>query len=290
MTMLVRLVRRAVLVVAAMISIAGAAAEETPVWKALPTPAALPTPDESGLAAVNDIQMYYAIFNKGGGDPILLLHGGLANSDYWGDQVPAFAKDHEVIVADSRGHGRSTRSAEPYSYGLMASDVVALLDTLKVDKVNLVGWSDGGIIGLDIAMNHPERLKKLFAFGANSNVAGLKPTVETDEVFNRYVGIAGGDYAKISPTPTEFDAFVNQIVEMWNTQPDYSAEQLAKITTPTVIADGAYEEAIRPEHTEELAKAIPGARLLILPDVSHFAHWQNPELYNKAVLDFIDGP
>ena len=234
--------------------------------------------------------MYYAIFNKGGGDPILLLHGGLANSDYWGDQVPAFAKDHEVIVADSRGHGRSTRSAEPYSYGLMASDVVALLDYLKVDKVNLVGWSDGGIIGLDIAMNHPERLKKLFAFGANSNVAGLKPTVETDEVFNRYVGIAGGDYAKISPTPTEFDAFVNQIVEMWNTQPDYSAEQLAKITTPTVIADGAYEEAIRPEHTEELAKAIPGARLLILPDVSHFAHWQNPELYNKAVLDFIDGP
>ena len=57
-----------------------------------------------------------------------------------------------------------------------------------------------------------------------------------------------------------------------------------------MIADGAYEEAIRPEHTEELAKAIPGARLLILPDVSHFAHWQNPELYNKAVLDFIDGP
>jgi pimeloyl-ACP methyl ester carboxylesterase len=285
MRTLLRLALVATLAVAAL----PATADDTPQWKTLPPPAAMPVPDESGLAPVNDIKMYYAIFNKGGGNPILLLHGGLANTEYWGSQIADFAKAHEVIVADSRGHGRSTRSAQPFGYALMASDVIGLLDYLKVDKVNLVGWSDGGIIGLDIAMNHPERLIKLFAFGANSVVDGVKPEVETDPVFNQYVGLAGADYARISPTPGEFEAFVNQIVEMWKTQPNYSAADLGRITTPTVIADGEYEEAIKPEHTAQLAKEIPGAKLLILPDVSHFAHLQNPALYNTAVLDFIDG-
>ncbi|HMN86217.1 MAG TPA: alpha/beta hydrolase [Bauldia sp.] len=275
----------------ALVSVAAlpAAADDTPVWKTVPAPAAMPKPDESGLAPVNDIKMYYAIFNKGGGNPILLLHGGLGNADFWGSQIADFAKDHEVIVADSRGHGRSTRSEQPFGYALMASDVIALLDYLKVDKVNLVGWSDGGIIGLDIAMNHPDRLIKLFAFGANSTIDGVNPEVGNDPVFNTYIEQAGADYARISPTPGEFEAFVNQIVKMWETQPNYSAADLARITTPTAIADGQYEEAILPAHTAKLAKEVPGATLVILPDTSHFAHLQNPAEYNKAVLDFIDG-
>jgi len=93
-------------------------------------------------------------------------------TDTWGNQVPVLAKAHEVIVADSRGHGRSTRSGKPFGYKLMADDYLALLDHLKIDKVALVGWSDGGIIGLDIAMRHPERIIKLWAFGANAAVTG----------------------------------------------------------------------------------------------------------------------
>jgi pimeloyl-ACP methyl ester carboxylesterase len=104
----------------------------------LPKPAALPMADESGLAPVDDIQMWYAIFNKSGSNPVLLIHGGLINADTWGNQVPVLAKTHQVIVADSRGHGRSTRSSKPFGYELMADDYLALLDHLKIDKVAIV--------------------------------------------------------------------------------------------------------------------------------------------------------
>ena len=281
---------RALVVLAlAMIAAATASmAHAEDLWKTLPDPKPLPTPVQSGYVPVGGVKIWYATF--GAGSPVLLLHGGLANSDYWGDQVPALVADHhQVIVIDTRGHGRSTRDPAPFSYGQFASDALAVLDHLKIDKVALVGWSDGGITGLDIAINHPERLSKLWAFGANYNVSGLKPDVDKDPVFSRYIEKAGADYAKISPTPDDYEGFVNQIIGLWNRQPDYKPEQLAKITTPTVIADGAYDEGIKREHTEEMAKLIPGAKLLILPDVSHFAHWQNPALYNKELLAFIDG-
>src|SRR5262249_12968008 len=100
---------------------ASAFAEEPPRWMTLPPTPALPTPQKSGRAPVNGISIFYATF--GSGDPVLLLHGGLANSDYWVHQIPALAEHHRVIVMDSRGHGRSTRNAEPFGYALMASDV-----------------------------------------------------------------------------------------------------------------------------------------------------------------------
>jgi pimeloyl-ACP methyl ester carboxylesterase len=257
------------------------------LWMQLPALAPLPEAKQSGYAPVNGIQLYYAIYGEG--PPLIMLHGGLANTEYFGNQIPVFAKQYTVIAVDSRGHGRSTRDAQPYGYGLMASDVVALMDYLKIPKASIVGWSDGGIIGIDIAMNHSEHLDKLFAFGANTNVAGLKPDIDKNPTFAKYIENAGKDYVRLSKTPTEYDAFVAQISNMWATQPDYKPEQLAKIAAPVAIADGEHDEAIRQEHDVEMAKAIPGAKLIILPDVSHFAFLQNPELFNKAVLDFLAG-
>ncbi len=265
--------------------LAGSSAQADELWQQLPPPAAMPAPEQSGYAPVNDIQMYYATFGQG--EPVILLHGGLGNADYWGNQVPALAAHYRVIVADSRGHGRSTRSAKPYSYRLMASDVLALMDYLKLDQAAIVGWSDGGIIGLDLAMNHPERLTGLFAFGANFNPAGLRDDVAANPTFNRYIEQAGRDYRRLSKTPDEYDAFVEQISAMWSSEPDYAPAELATISVPTMIADGAHDEGIRQEHTKELAALIPGATLLILPDVSHFAMWQNPAEFNQAVLDFL---
>lgn len=257
------------------------------LWQQLPALTPLPEAKQSGYAPVNGIELYYAIYGEG--PPLIMLHGGLANTEYFGNQIPVFAKQYTVIAVDSRGHGRSSRDAKPYSYGLMASDVVALMDYLKIPKASIVGWSDGGIIGLDIAMNHPDRLDKLFAFGANTNVAGLKPNIDKDPVFSKYIENAGKDYARLSKTPTEYESFVKQISEMWATQPDYKPEQLAKIKSPVAIADGEHDEAIRQEHDVEMANAIPGAKLIILPGVSHFAFLQNPDMFNKAVLDFLAG-
>jgi pimeloyl-ACP methyl ester carboxylesterase len=109
----------------------------------------------SGMAPVDDIQMYYAIYGEG--DPVLLIHGGLGNADEFGFQVTALAENHEVIVADGRGRGRSTSSDKPYSLARMADDYLALVDHLGIDKVAVVGCSDGAVIGLDIAIRHPER-------------------------------------------------------------------------------------------------------------------------------------
>jgi pimeloyl-ACP methyl ester carboxylesterase len=235
---------------------------------------------------VNGIDMYFATY--GSGKPVLLIHGGLGNADIWAAQVADLMKDHLVIVADSRGHGRSTRTQEPFGYDLMSSDYLALLDYLKIEKVDLVGWSDGGMIGLDIAMSHPERLNHLFAQAANITTDGVDPAVATDAVFGSYIEWMGREYAKMSPTPDQFDAFVAQISEMWATQPNWTDAQVAAITVPTAVVAGEYDEAILRPHTEKIASLIPSAKLVILPGVSHFAMLQAPEEYTAAVRALID--
>lgn len=255
-------------------------------WMAIPAAAAMPTPVSTGMAPVNGIDMYYATY--GAGEPVLLIHGGLGHSDLWAAQVADLMTDHLVIVADSRGHGRSGRTADPFGYDLMASDFLALLDFLKIEKTDLVGWSDGGIIGLDIAMTHPERLNSLFAHAANITTDGVDPSVATDEVFGAYIGLMAGDYARLSPTPGEFDGFVTQISEMWATQPNWTDDAVARITVPTTIAVGEYDEAILRAHTEKMAGLIPGSALVILPTVSHFAMLQAPAEYNAAIRAAID--
>lgn len=265
--------------------VAGAAAAEER-WQTLPEPAAMPAATESGYAKVNGIDMYYATY--GAGDPVLLIHGGLGHANIWASQVAELSKTHKVIVADSRGHGRSTRDAQPFGYDLMASDYLALLDYLKIDKTAIVGWSDGGIIGIAIAMTNPERVTKLYAQAANVTVDGVDPGVMTNKTFAAYIERSGRDYRKLSKTPDEYDAFVTQISQMWMSQPAWTKQELAKITTPTAIVLGDHDEAITRAHTEYIASAIPGATLVILPNASHFAMLQAPDEYTKSVVDFID--
>ena len=255
-------------------------------WMTVPDAPAMPTAASSGMADVNGISMYYATY--GAGNPVLLIHGGLGHADIWANQVIDLMADHLVIVADSRGHGRSTRNADPYGYDLMAADYLALLDFLNIDKVDLVGWSDGGIIGIDIAMTHPDRVDQVFAQAANITTDGVDPDVATDPVFGAYIEAMAVDYAAMSPTPTEFDPFVAQISNMWATEPNWTDAQMAAITVPVQVVVGDYDEAILRAHSEHMAEVIPGAELVILPDASHFAMLQAPAEYTAAVRAFID--
>jgi pimeloyl-ACP methyl ester carboxylesterase len=258
-------------------------------WETLPPTPSLPKPLSSGFAPVDDIRMFYAVF--GDGPPLLLLHGGLANSNYWSAVIPFLVQGHRrVIVADSRGHGRSTRTTQPYSYDLMASDVIALLDYLKIGKVDLVGWSDGGIIGLDIAMHHAERVRRLFAYGANSDPSGVRENMDSHPTWSAFVQRGRSEYAQLSPTPGDYDNFRAQIEKMWAQQPNWSAQQLQQITVRIAIADGAHDEAIKREHTEYLARTIPHAKLVILDDASHFGMLQNPKEFSAAVLALLNEP
>ena len=279
---------RTALIATTLLAASTAQAEDR--WLTLPPPPAMPAAASSGMAPVNGIEMYYATYGTAiaGRDPILLIHGGLGYADIWAAQVADLMQDHLVIVGDSRGHGRSTRNADPYGYDLMASDYLALLDYLKIPKVDLVGWSDGGIIGIDIALNHPERLDRLFAQAANVTVDGVDPGVNTNVTFGNYITWMGGDYARMSATPGEFDAFVAQIAEMWATQPNWPDADLAKITTPTAIVLGDHDEAITRAHTDHMAAIIPGAEEIILPEASHFAMLQDPAGYTAAIRAFVD--
>ncbi|AHF86368.1 alpha/beta hydrolase [Rhizobium leguminosarum bv. trifolii WSM1689] len=256
-------------------------------WAELPAFPSMPVAKTSGMAEVNDIKMYYAEYGEG--DPILFIHGGLGNAEVWGHQVADFAKDHRVIVADSRGHGRSTRSQQPFGYDLITSDYVALLDYLKIDKVTLVGWSDGGIIGIDMAMKNPEKLTRVIAQAANVTTDGVKADVMNNKTFNDYINVAGDYYRKLSPTPNEYDAFVKQISHMWEIQPAWTAADLGKIAVPVTLAIGDHDEAVKLDHTEMMAKDIPGAKLVILKDASHFAMLQDPTGYDAMIRDAMAG-
>ena len=259
----------------------------TPRWLTLPAPRALPAPSASGYVPHLGARIYYAAY--GTGAPVILLHGGLASERYWGNQVGPLVRDHHrVILIDSRGHGRSTRDDRPYTYELMASDVTAVMDVLHIRRAAVVGWSDGAIIGLVMALKDPERLTRVFAFAANMDPSGVKSDTLTNPTFARFIVEARASYARISPTPAGFDAFQAAINHMWDTEPNYSAADLKRIATPTAIVDGDHDEAIKREHTEYLAGSIPGAQLIMLRDVSHFAMLQDPAQFNTAMLRFID--
>jgi pimeloyl-ACP methyl ester carboxylesterase len=253
-------------------------------WLRLPPTPALPKPERSGTAPVNGIRLWYAVF--GHGEPVILVHGGLANANYWGLQVPALTRHYEVIVLDSRGHGRSTRTDAPITYDLMSSDVLALMDYLHIRKAALVGWSDGAIIGLDLAIHHPRRITKLFAFAANSDPSGVKD-VSKSPVFTAYIERASHEYEKLSPTPAQFKLFLANITNMWATEPHFTDNQLRHIEVPTWVVDADHDEAIKREDTDHMAALIPGAGELILPEVSHFAFIQDPVQFNESLLHFL---
>jgi pimeloyl-ACP methyl ester carboxylesterase len=267
-------------------SSAAVARADEPQWMTLPPTPTLPEATQSGTAPVNGIKIWYATFGPASGEPVILLHGGLANANYWGNQVRALQKQYRVIVMDSRGHGRSTRDQQPYGYDLMASDVIGLMDFLHIQKAAIVGWSDGAIIGLDVALHHPERLTKLFAFAANSDPSGVAD-IDKSPVFNAFIARAEKEYETLSPTPTEYKAFLAQIEKMWQTQPNWTADDLKKITSPTWIVDADHDEAIKRDNTEFMAASIPGAGLLLQPAVSHFSFIQDPDQFTADVLHFL---
>jgi len=258
-------------------------AQAVPAWLTLPPTPALPAASQSGYANLNGIRIWYASF--GTGAPVLLLHGGLANANYWGLEVPPLAQHYQVIVMDSRGHGRSARDSHPFGYDLMASDVLALMDRLHIARAAIVGWSDGAIIGLDLAIHHPDRVSGVFAFAANSNPSGVKD-VNKSPVFSAFIARAAKEYEALSPTPREYKSFLAQITKMWATQPFFDSA-LGNIRVPIWIVDADHDEAIKRENTLFMADHIPDTSLLIVPGTSHFAFLQDPDTFTFAIERFL---
>ncbi|MEM6430698.1 MAG: alpha/beta hydrolase [Deinococcota bacterium] len=246
----------------------------------------LPTPNQRGYVEHDGASIWYASY--GTGDPVILLHGGLGHSGNWGYQVPDLLEhNYHVVVIDSRGHGRSTRDAQAYSYTRMATDVAAVMDTLDLARANLIGWSDGAVIALELAKTSPERVKSVFFFGCNVDPSGTK-AFENSPVIERCFSRHAKDYAALSTTPEQFDEFVSAVNLMMETQPNYAAQDLVQIHVPVTVAYAELDEFIRPEHAEYLVQTLPNARLVHLSGVSHFAPLQRPEQFNRVLLEFLE--
>jgi pimeloyl-ACP methyl ester carboxylesterase len=254
-------------------------------WLTLPLTPILPVTTRKGVATINGTDIFYAQFGQGA--PVVLLHGGLANSNYWGHQIEHLAPNFTVIVMDTRGHGRSALTSRSFSYGLFAEDAAGLLDFLKIPRVSIVGWSDGAVTGLQLAMKKPDRVSKLFAFGGNSSADGLKPNGARSSVFVKYAGRCRAEYALLSPHPERWPQLLDGLRNMWRTEPNFTKRDLAAVKTATTISDGEHDEIIKRDHTEMMSLAIPHARLVMLPGVSHFAMLQDPGQFNRALTTFL---
>jgi pimeloyl-ACP methyl ester carboxylesterase len=247
---------------------------------------ALPEAEAQAYVEREGARIWYSAY--GAGPAVILLHGGLGHSGNWGHQVPSLVETgRRAVLIDSRGHGRSTRDSRPYSYELMASDVLAVMDRLQLDTAAVVGWSDGACTALVLAGQVPQRIAGVFFFACNMDPTGTKE-FESTPVIDRCFRRHAKDYAELSSTPDAFDDFVAAVSEMMSTQPNYSASDLAEIRVPVAIVQGEHDEFIKDEHAEYLARSIPQAELFRLSDVSHFAPLQRPELFNGAMHGFLD--
>jgi pimeloyl-ACP methyl ester carboxylesterase len=232
---------------------------------------------------VDGVLIYCETF--GAGPPVLVLHGGLGSIEGMSNQIRALAASHFVIAVDSRGHGRSTDGSAPLSYSRMSDDMVQVLDSLRIDRVDVVGWSDGGIIGLDLAMRHPERIRRLVAISANYDVNGLVGGIPSLGKVPR----APLRYWVLATDRGRWPALYRKVVTMWQTQPNYTLSDLGHIKAPTLVMAGEYD-LIEREQTDQLAQAIPGSRESIIAGASHSVPVEKPRIVNAEILSFLDNP
>ena len=244
-----------------------------------------PNPTEYGYVTSDGALIWFAAF--GSGQPVILLHGGLGHAGNWGAQVPALVEaGYRAVVIDSRGHGHSTRDERPYSYAVMAEDVIAVMNTLQIERAAFVGWSDGAVIALLLADKYPERAAGVLYFACNVDPSGAKD-FEMTPVIGRCLSRHVKDYQRFSATPDDFDAFSEAVGEMQRTQPNLSAEDLARIRVPLTVLHSEHDEFITREHAEYLARTIPGAAFAYMAGVSHFAPVQRPEVFNQELMRFL---
>lgn len=256
---------------------------------------AIPLPPHSeyeGHLEQDGVFIWHARFSPYHAHPgrvVVLLHGGLGHSGNWGFQIPALQDaGYDVLVIDSRGHGRSMRDERPYFYAQMAKDLLAVMDAQGIERAALVGWSDGAVTGLLTALQAPERVAGLLYFACNVDPSGTKEfTMEPDSPLARCFARHRVDYRELSATPEAFDEFCEAVGAMQRTQPNITAEELRSVAVPVTVVQAEHDEFIRLEHAQYLAATIPQARLEWLTGVSHFAPLQRPELFNEALLTHL---
>lgn len=230
-------------------------------------------------APVNGIRLYYEIY--GTGEPLLLLHGNNSSIAAFHRQIPELAKKYQVIALDSRGQGNSTADSTRLTYELFADDTAAFLDFLGVASANVLGWSDGGNIGLLLAMRHPRKVKKLASMAAvlYNDDTSISPKLnallrqQLAEMKNQGMAESDMNY---------------RLKNLLLIEPHIQPDSLTKVTVPVLVMAGE-NDIVKREHTVLIAKKLPGSTLKIFKKAGHEAPTEVPEEFNRTVLDFFAG-
>ena len=230
-------------------------------------------PQAGHYAQINGIQLYYETY--GSGEPLIMLHGNGGSIDAFRYQIPFFAKYYQVIAIDSRLQGKSGGSPDTISYEQMSSDFCTLIDYLHIKSANVLGWSDGGIDGIIMALRCPDKVKRLAISGANTVPDSTAVTNADIQGMKNFVANPG----KASKTDVA-------LTQMMIDQPNISYADLGKISCPVLVMAGDHD-MIKAEHTLKIYQSIPGASLCIFPDSNHGVCQQHPDLFNATVLTFL---
>jgi pimeloyl-ACP methyl ester carboxylesterase len=232
-------------------------------------------------AEIRGFKMYYETYGKG--EPVLIIHGNGGSIKNFLYQIPVFAKNYQVIIADSRAQGKSVDQTDSLSYEMMADDLNALLNKLNLKQCYVIGWSDGGINGLLLAMRHPDKVKKLAITGAN-----LWPDSTAIDPFV-YKWAMGENERVKKETVTPETKNELKLLHLLSYEPHITVEQLHTITCPTLVIGGDHD-AILPTHTMLIAQAIPNSYLWIIPNSGHGTPVYKKDQFNAIVADFFVSP
>lgn len=257
-------------------------------------------PAESGYADVNGLKMYYEVYGKG--KPIVLLHGSYMNIPLnWLHVIPMLAKDRKVIVTEMQGHGRTKDISREYSYEGLADDVSGLLKHLKIDSADILGYSMGGGVAFQVAVRHPEQVRRLVVLSGAYRHDGWWPEVEAQFATmnaDMFKGtIIQKQYDSLGNDPALFPEFVKKVISIDLKPYDWSKD-VKKIQAPIFMAIGD-ADGIRYEHALELIRAkgggkmgdingLPQSRLAILPGTTHIGMMQRADWLIPMITDFLD--
>jgi pimeloyl-ACP methyl ester carboxylesterase len=221
---------------------------------------------------------------------VLLLHGGFASIETLRDLGDLLAPHLRVLAVERPGHGRTPDVEGPYDYAVMVAGTLAYLDALGVGAVHVVGHSDGGIIGLLLARDHPERVRSLVTVGANVSTDAWVPDDYPHVTLTEEAGaLVTAEYARLSPDgPGHADVVEAKLMTLWTTQPDIPLGSLAGVRAPVLVLAGEHDVVAR-AHTESIAAAIPGAGLQVVAGTTHMVVRERPDVVAAAVLAHVAG-
>ena len=240
---------------------------------------------EGAFIEVNGISIYYERYGEG--PPLVLIHGSGQSIADMAAQIDGFRDQYQIIVADSRAHGKSGMTEQQMTYRQMASDWAGLIAALTTEPVRVIGWSDGGNIALELARAHSELIDRVAVMGAN-----LAP--DESAVYPWAVNWVLEESANIEKQLADGDASQNwaalkQQFYLLRELPDMSLEELASIQAPVLVMAGD-RDIIREEHTLLIYQTLSNAHLAIFPGETHFTPATDPELFNRTVDRFMGQP